>query len=347
MAILGIDEVGRGPLAGPLVVGAVILPELKPAWMERLKDSKKLTAWQRNDLNEKILHGARATGLGWVSAAEIDEMGMSKALKLATRRAVETVQAQKVPFSQIIIDGKVNFLAGTALGKYVSTLIKADDLIKEVSAASIIAKVARDNYMIELAEKYPGYGFERHVGYGTAAHMAALQELGLCPEHRRSFAPCKKMHVKEARKKTDEKLVERGMSDELKAELAAEKAAGKMPKKNTTEVGKRAERKVARYLEDHGHMIIEQNYRTKYCEIDLVSIDLTTMKIFFTEVKYRKDDEHGGGLAAVDQKKQERMKFAAEVFLKKNPKYREYDPLLTAAEVAGERFEVREWVPVG
>ena len=119
MAILGIDEVGRGPLAGPLVVGAVILPEDKPAWVDELKDSKKITAKKREALSEVILQEASATGLGWVSPAELDEVGISGALKLATRRAVEAAQEFRVPFSQIIIDGKVNFLKDTALGKYV------------------------------------------------------------------------------------------------------------------------------------------------------------------------------------------------------------------------------------
>ena len=110
MAILGIDEVGRGPLAGPLVVGAAILPENEPDWVAELKDSKKLSVKKREKLNEVIRAEALATGLGWVKPAEIDELGISRALKLATRRAVKTVQKQHVAFSQIVIDGKVNFL---------------------------------------------------------------------------------------------------------------------------------------------------------------------------------------------------------------------------------------------
>ena len=111
MAILGIDEVGRGPWAGPLVIGAVILPDQKPAWVDELTDSKKLTAKKREALNEIILKEAAATGLGWVSSRELDEIGLSNALKLATRRAVEEVRAKNVPFSEIIIDGTINFLA--------------------------------------------------------------------------------------------------------------------------------------------------------------------------------------------------------------------------------------------
>ncbi|MBQ3321037.1 ribonuclease HII, partial [Candidatus Saccharibacteria bacterium] len=193
MAILGIDEVGRGPLAGPLVVGAVILPEERPEWVLELRDSKKLSAKKREKLNEIILKEALATGIGWVFPNELDEIGISEALRLATSRAVKSVQRLHVPFSQIIIDGKVNFLKGTALEKYVSTAVKADDLIKEVSAASIIAKVSRDNYMKRSAQRFPEYGFEKHVGYGTAKHLEALSKFGICPEHRKSFEPIKSM----------------------------------------------------------------------------------------------------------------------------------------------------------
>lgn len=193
MAILGIDEVGRGPLAGPLVVGAVILPDDKPSWVAELKDSKKLTAKKREELNKQILNEAAATGLGWVSAAELDNIGISAALKLATAKAVKSVQALHVPFSQIMIDGKVNFLADTPLANFVSTMPKADDLIKEVSAASIIAKVARDNYMIRLAKVYPEYGFDSHVGYGTKKHLEAISSHGIIGEHRQSFEPIKSM----------------------------------------------------------------------------------------------------------------------------------------------------------
>ena len=148
--ILGIDEVGRGPWAGPLVVGAVILGG---AEIEGLDDSKKLTKKRRETLDEVIREQAAAWALGWVSARELDDVGMSQALRLATRRAVKQIQAQckenNVAFDEIIIDGTVNFLANTALERYVTVMTKADDLIPSVSAASIIAKVARDQVMAE------------------------------------------------------------------------------------------------------------------------------------------------------------------------------------------------------
>ena len=185
--ILGIDEAGRGPWAGPLVVGAVVLGT---AEIVGLDDSKKLTKKRREALEVEILEKAAAYGLGWVSARELDEIGMSAALRLATKRAVEQV---RVPYHEIIIDGTINFLSETVKGKYVTTLPKADFLIPAVSAASIIAKVARDTYMEEQDGTYPEYGFASHVGYGTVKHQQALEAHGVTSLHRRSFAPIAKL----------------------------------------------------------------------------------------------------------------------------------------------------------
>ncbi len=313
--ILGIDEVGRGPLAGPLVVGAVILPEDKPDWVEELRDSKKLSVKKREALNELILKEA-ACGLGWVPASELDGMGISEALRLACSRAVKSVQKLHVPFSQIVIDGKVNFLKLTSLENYVTTVVKADDLVKEVSAASIIAKVARDNYMKEIAFKYPEYDFEKNVGYGTAKHMAAIRELGICSEHRKSFEPIKSM-------------------------VGFERLVSGCVVKNTTKIGEKGEDAVASYLEGKGHQILARNYKTKLYEIDIVSF--CDGKIYFTEVKTRKNHVAGGGIYAVDKKKLSKMQFAAECFLKYHKEYALLDPLLAVASVNG-NFEVEDFV---
>ena len=364
MAILGIDEVGRGPLAGPLVFGAVVLPERKKLggkvgprnasggtakrsnkfeqrvssdWISELKDSKKLSATKREILSNIIWKKASAVGLGWVSAKEIDQIGMAAALRLAARRAVKAAQADSkkrgTSFSEIVIDGPTNFLSDTALSEYVTVMPKADDLIKEVSAASIVAKVARDAYMQRLAKRYPKYGFERHMGYGTVAHIEALAEYGLCPEHRRSVGPCKKI-FEDSVEKRDRAIQER-LARRAKASA-----------KNTTAVGQEAEGKVASYLEKLGQEILVRNYKTKYCEIDIVSIDMFEEEIYFTEVKYRKDSAHGGGLAAIDKHKQKQMRFAAECFLAENPKFREYNPLLAVASVMGESFVVQDWFTI-
>lgn len=325
MAILGIDEVGRGPLAGPLVVGAVILPEGDLKWKSALQDSKKLTPKRRKELSKAVRRNALAVGLGWVTAGEIDRLGMIDALKLATKRAVKQVQQLHVPFNQIVIDGNINFLAGTRLEQYTSTLVKGDDLVKEISAASIVAKVARDNYMCEIAREYPGYGFERHMGYGTDLHRNKIRELGLCPEHRRLI-----------------KLVREV------AEQEGEDLSGiwtKEAKKNTTAVGQRGETAVCEYLESQGHEVLMRNFKTRFCEIDIISV--CGEKIYFTEVKYRKSDVAGGGIAAVDKKKLERMKFAVESFLKFRQDLKSrYSPMLAVAEVTGEDFEVKDWFEI-
>ena len=317
MPILGIDEVGRGPLAGPLVVGAVILPNEEQDWFSDLKDSKKLTAKKREALSKQILETS-ATGLGWVPANELDDLGISKALELATHRAVKSIQSLHTPFSEIIIDGKVNFLKGTPLEKYTNTCIKADDKIREVSAASIIAKVARDNYMIELATKYPEYKFDKHVGYGTKSHVAAIYEYGLTKEHRKSFEPCKSLS---------------SFAPKIKQ------------KKNTTNLGKYAESIVADYLKTHGHTIIEKNHKTHFYEIDIISAKDGT--IYFTEVKYRRDAAHGSGLDAITPSKLTQMQFAATSYLKyQNTKFKKHDPLLAVASVSGPDYHLDIWEPL-
>jgi len=184
--IVGIDEVGRGPWAGPLVVGAVVLGDAK---VEGLTDSKKLSAKRREVLAKEIHNGAASVGLGWVQADELDEIGISASLVEATKRAIAQIS---VPYHEIIIDGTINFLKDTNKGPYVTTMKKADLLIASVSAASIVAKVARDEFMQEQAAVYPEYGFESHVGYGTAKHSAAIERYGVTPLHRLSFAPLQK-----------------------------------------------------------------------------------------------------------------------------------------------------------
>ena len=318
MPILGIDEVGRGPLAGPLVVGAVILPEEEQAWFTELNDSKKLTAKKREKLSTLILENS-AAGLGWVPADELDKIGISKALQLATHRAVKSVQRLHVPFSQIIIDGKINFLKNTPLEKYTSTLIKADSQIKEVSAASIISKVARDNYMINLANKFPNYGFEKHVGYGTKAHLNAIYKYGLTEEHRKSYEPCKSL-----------------------SSFISQKSVAK---KNTTKTGQQAEQAVTAYLKQLGHTIVANNHKTYYYEIDIISTK--NNYIYFTEVKYRKSPVRGDGLNAITHSKLHQMQFAAESYLKyQNSKLKNYDPLLAVASVSGENYEKITWFPL-
>ena len=180
--IVGIDEVGRGAWAGPMVVGAVLLGD---ATIEGLTDSKKLSKRQRELLDIEIRQKALAIGLGWVSAKQIDQIGLSEALKLASRKALAHIRHE---YREIIIDGTIALINDPR----VTLMKKADLLVPSVSAASIVAKVARDNYMKHLDGVFPGYKFPTHVGYGTAAHIAAIGTLGVTPLHRLSFAPLKK-----------------------------------------------------------------------------------------------------------------------------------------------------------
>ncbi len=177
--VVGIDEVGRGAWAGPLLVGAVVLRGPAPAGVT---DSKLLTPRRRAVLARAIRAQAAAIGLGWVTAAELDQVGLSAALTWASARAIAALNCH---YDQIIIDGSIDFLPA------LNTLVvpKADLTVPAVGAASIVAKVARDTYMERLHYADPRYAFNRHVGYGTLLHAAALAEHGPGPQHRRSFAP--------------------------------------------------------------------------------------------------------------------------------------------------------------
>ena len=180
--IVGIDEVGRGAWAGPVVAGAVILPaRLK---IPGLRDSKLLSPARRRQLNYDIRRLATAIGIGWVSAAEVDAYGLSWAVHQSGLRALAELT---VNFDLVVLDGKHNYLA-TSTHRSI-TFVKADQLVMPVAAGSVIAKVARDRYLERLARKYPGYGFELHKGYGTRAHIEALASLGPCAVHRRTWQP--------------------------------------------------------------------------------------------------------------------------------------------------------------
>lgn len=176
--VCGIDEVGRGCLAGPLVAGAVILPA---NWKKPLKDSKLLSETARNELNEYILQKSIASGIGWVENTEIDKLGLTEAVRLAYLRAIEDMNAG---FSLVIIDGNYNYLDEFGIAQ---TIIKADQSVSCVAAASIVAKVARDNYMREKSLQLDCYDFTNNVGYGTKKHREAIHMHGLSKLHRKSF----------------------------------------------------------------------------------------------------------------------------------------------------------------
>ena len=176
--ICGVDEAGRGPLAGPVCAAAVILPEHLE--LPGLTDSKKLTDKKRRELFPLIQEQAIAYGIGFATEQEIDEINILQATFLAMQRALDQLTVKP---DLALIDGNRE----KDFGLPVKTVVKGDSLSANIAAASILAKVTRDNLMVEMAEKYPQYGFEIHKGYGTKAHYAALREHGACAIHRMTF----------------------------------------------------------------------------------------------------------------------------------------------------------------
>jgi len=176
----GVDEAGRGPLAGPVVAAAVILDDLQP--IKGLADSKVLTARRREQLYEEILAKALCCSIAQASVEEIDRLNILQATMLAMKRAVEGLRLKPV---KVQVDG--NRLP--VLSMLAEAIVKGDALVPAISAASILAKVHRDRWCEQYHLEYPQYGFAGHKGYGTAEHLAALRAHGACPQHRRSFSP--------------------------------------------------------------------------------------------------------------------------------------------------------------
>ena len=177
---IGLDEVGRGPLAGPLAVGAVVLPE-EPR-IPGLNDSKKLSAAQREAVAAQVKEHALAWAVCYIEPHDIDAWGMTRSLKTAFARAVDAVEAQGIRASVLLLDGNpLRFDAREV------NLVKGDGRCASIAAASIVAKVERDALMCRLAQDYPAYGFDQNKGYGSAFHMQALEAHGLSPVHRKSF----------------------------------------------------------------------------------------------------------------------------------------------------------------
>jgi ribonuclease HII len=185
--VAGVDEAGRGPLAGPVVAAAVILDDLNP--IKGLADSKKLTARKRELLYDEIRAKALCCAVAQASVQEIDELNILQATLLAMRRAVEGLRlAPKL----VLVDG--NRLP--TLPMRAEAIVQGDALVAAISAASILAKVTRDRWCLEVDLEYPAYGFGKHKGYGTAAHLAALQVHGACPVHRTTFRPVSEVLAK-------------------------------------------------------------------------------------------------------------------------------------------------------
>lgn len=186
--LIGIDEAGRGPLAGPVVACACYIPdELAPCFSD-VNDSKKLTPRKRDQLFERLTHSEVIYGVGFATAAEIDKLNILQATFLAMRRASQKFIS--IPQTFALVDGP-HPVAGLTLRQ--QPVIDGDAQSLAIAAASVIAKVTRDRYMEQLDKIYPGYYFSGHKGYGTAKHLQALRELGPCKEHRLTFAPVRNL----------------------------------------------------------------------------------------------------------------------------------------------------------
>ncbi len=183
--VAGVDEVGRGPLAGPVVAAAVVLDIDQPT--TGIRDSKQLTARRRDELACELRHCCRDWAIAWADPAEIDSLNILGASMLAMRRAVQGLRVQA---GRVRVDGNHRpSLSGVGPQIDVETIVGGDRTVPVISAASILAKSWRDSLMVELDKLYPEYGFTRNKGYPTVEHLAALRTFGPCPIHRRSFRP--------------------------------------------------------------------------------------------------------------------------------------------------------------
>jgi len=182
--VAGIDEVGRGPLAGPVMAAAVVMPPRirKSKWSDAVRDSKLLTSQQREELFEPIKEHAISYGIGMISVQTIDMHGIAKAVRLAMKQAVE----QLSPSADFLL---VDYFTIPELKLPQKGVVEGDGVCFSIACASILAKVARDRIMVEMDRVYRGYGFARHKGYGTREHLECLRKLGPCQIHRRSFSP--------------------------------------------------------------------------------------------------------------------------------------------------------------
>src|SRR3990167_2286028 len=265
--VVGVDEVGRGSWAGPVVAAAVIPPRDRHIY--RLRDSKQLSAKQRQLLLPKILDWAVAVGVGSSSEWEGDSMGLSEAVRLAGTPALGTLGQKS---DSVILDGNWNYLRGISASE---AIVGADRLCLSVAAASIVAKVTRDRLLSLYDQLYPGYGLHSHKGYASPLHLAALNRVGVSEIHRRRFLP-----------------IQRILSQ---SELFLDHL----------ETGRIGEAFAAQYLGDEGYGIIEQNYRTRFGEIDIVARE--GGELVFIEVKTRTGEQFGLPEEAVDQRKQRKL----------------------------------------
>lgn len=276
--IAGLDEVGRGSLAGPAAAGAVILPQdPHPDLFEVVRDSKRLSAAQREEAYSVIARFAAAYAVGWSSPAEIDRVGIAPSVRRAMRRALAKLSPRP---DHLLIDAVV--LKGENLPQ--KSIIRGDSKSLSIAAASIVAKVERDRFMESLAEKRPEYGFDSHKGYGTERHVKAITERGPCRAHRMSFAPVKR---------------EAHRIEPVPSHL----------------LGRWAESFAASELKDEGVKILDRNFRTRFGEVDLIAQQGETIR--FIEVRARKSAQFGSPAESVTYAKSRRVIAASQAFLQR------------------------------
>ncbi len=278
--VAGVDEAGRGPLAGPVVAAAVILPpDFDP---DGIEDSKSLTEAQRERAWQRIREQALGVGVGVAGRDEIDHLNILEASRKAMADAVRALSPRP---DFCLLDGLPvpGFVAPHR------AVPGGDALSVSISAASIVAKVTRDGLMRELDAKYPGYGFARNKGYGTAEHLRALERLGPCPEHRMSFAPCARIVAQQS------------------LPLGAQEGRQRLL------AGAASENVARAFLRGQGMRIVASNYRCRFGEIDIIAQDGET--ICFVEVRSRRSGAPVGAAESVDARKREKLARAARSWL--------------------------------
>ena len=274
--VAGLDEAGRGSIAGPVTAGAVVLPHDAPDCPEApIRDSKRLTPAQRERALRHIESIALAVGVGHCSAPEIDEIGIAPATRVAMRRALESLSLEP---AYLLLDAFP--LPGVVTPQL--AIVRGDATCTSIAAASIVAKVARDRHMAEQDERHPGYGFARHKGYGTAEHIRNLERLGPSPIHRRTFAPLK-----------------------LKLALGTE-----TPRQG---LGRTGEELARRRLVAEGRAVLAVNCRTRSGEIDLVTEKDGV--VAFVEVRTTRGTAFGSPEESLTRRKLARMVRCAHEFL--------------------------------
>ncbi|HSW10765.1 MAG TPA: ribonuclease HII [Bacillota bacterium] len=279
--LAGIDEAGRGPLAGPVVAAAVVLP--RRYRLPGLDDSKRVPARRRGELFDQLLRDCPAHGVGIASVQDIEAQGIVQATFLAMRRALGQVQPSP---DFLLVDGFA--LPGVDVRQL--ALPGGDRRSLSIAAASILAKVTRDRLMVGLDGLYPRYGFARHKGYGTPAHLEAIRELGPCPAHRPSFLT----------------------------------GLGRPPRSNSrSKRGREGEEAAARHLEAAGWELLGGSFRTRRGEVDLVARDGDCL--VFVEVRTWGSEAFGPAVASVDRRKQGRLRSTAGVFLARHPRWADLD----------------------